>query len=190
MVAVLGIRVIVHGKFPNPETGACILVAPHVNLFDPVILGSVLPRAIAGVELDRHFEWPLYGRIIRRLGHIAISHANPHRTRSSLLAVEERLRTGAPLIVFPEGHRTRTGSRGPFGSWIFRVAARTGTPVIPIAFHGAWERHHVGSWILSPGVWEVRVLGPIQPGGDGREAAETLKAEVERAIDEAFVGRS
>ena len=77
----------------------------------------------------------------------------------------------------------RTGQRGEFGSWIFRVAARTGTPVVPIAFRGAWERNHVGSFLITPGMWEVEILPPIISTGGDRAAAETLKRAVEEAID-------
>ena len=183
LLRVLSIRVVLHGEFPRRETGAFVAVAPHVNLFDPFVMASILPRPIAGVELDKHFRWPLYGRIIARVGNIPLSHTTPQRTRESLRLVEERLKKGQPLVVFPEGHRTRTGRRGEFGSWIFRVAARTGTPVVPIAFRGAWERNHVGSLLITPGTWEVEILPPIIPVGGDRAAAEALKKAVEEAID-------
>lgn len=179
----VGIRVEVIGCFPAVGNGPFIIVAPHVNIFDPLVLGSVLPAHIAGVELETHFRWPLYGWIIRRLGHIPISHTSPHRSREALAEAERRIRKCESLVILPEGHRTRTGTRQPFGLWAFRLAARTGTPVLPIAFAGAWERHHVGSWHIVPGVWQVRVLAPIYPSGRDRAAAESLRAAAETSVD-------
>ncbi len=182
----VGIRVEVLGAFPPVDSGPVIIVAPHVSIFDPIVLGSIVPWPVTGVELDSHFTWPVYGAIIRQLGNIPISHESPHRSRQSLHEAAERLRMGERLVILPEGHRTRTGRRRPFGLWAFRLAARTGVPILPLAFEGAWERHHVGSWLLQPGVWRVRVLPLTYPLGVHRRAAESLKRAAEAAIDGAF----
>jgi len=183
MLRALGIRVTLCGQFPPPERGPMVIVAPHVSLFDPLVLGSILPYAVAGVELETHFRWPLYGTIIRRLGHIPLSHRTPQRTRESLREAERRLAEGHSLVILPEGHRTRTGRRGPFGLWAFRLAAGAGVPVLPLAFEGGWERHHVGCWHIDPGAWKVHVLPRIHPVGADRAAAESLKVAVEEALD-------
>lgn len=182
----VGIRVETEGAFPPVTAGGVVIVAPHVNLFDPLALGAILPRPVAGVELETHFRWPVYGTIIRRLGHIPIGHAAPHRSRAGLNEASRRLANGDWLVIFPEGRRTRTGKRAPFGLWAFRIAARTGVPILPLACHGAWERHHVGSWRITPGIWRIRALPLVHPTGTDRGAAETLRTAVEAAIDRAF----
>ena len=178
----LGIRVIVCGEFPPASAGPMVVIAPHVNLFDPLVLGSILPRPMAGIELETHFRWPVYGAIIRRLRHVAISHASPHRSCAALLEAIRRLRRGESLVIFPEGHRTRTGRRGPFGLWAFRLAARAGAPIVPTAFSGAWERHHLGSWHIVPGLWRVLVLPPIWPARPDRTGALALRAAAESVV--------
>lgn len=188
LLAAVGIRVEVIGEFPAAGAGPMIIVAPHVNIFDPVVLGSILPWPVVGVELETHFRWPVYGRVIRRLSAIPISHELPQRSRTALREAAERLAEGQTLVVFPEGHRTRTGARRPFGLWAFRLAAQEGVPILPLAFDGAWDRQHVGSWHLTAGVWRVQVLAFVRALGTDRRSAEALMAAVERAIDGAFAG--
>jgi 1-acyl-sn-glycerol-3-phosphate acyltransferase len=177
----VGIRVELVGEFPDHDP--IIIVAPHVNLFDPLVLGSLLPRHIRGVELDTHFRWPLYGALIGRLGHLPISHATPQASRRSMRRAEELLAAGESLVVFPEGRRTRTGGRSEFGLWAFRLAAKTGTEVVPLAFDGAFERQQVGSLRIRPGVWRVTVLPIFSPAGADRGAAVALRDAVVGAID-------
>ena len=183
LVRAAGIRIQVTGSLDFMRYNPCVVVAPHISLLDPLVFGAILPRPVPGVELETHFRWPLYGRIIKALGHIPISHSKPARTRKSLRAVEDHLAAGHPLLVFPEGHRTRDGKRQPFGLWIFRAAARQNIPVIPVRFVGAFDRLRTGSFLLNPGVWEIQVLNPIYPAGPDRTDAEELRRRTAEVID-------
>jgi 1-acyl-sn-glycerol-3-phosphate acyltransferase len=159
------------------------LIVPHVSIFDPVVIGAVMPYHVPGVELDTHFAWPLYGRIIRALQHFPISHTSPLKSRETLKAAEHHLRAGDSLIVFPEGRRTRSGQRGDFGLWAFRLATAANARVYPIRFEGALERHRTETFDIIPGVWRVHVLEPQYAIGTDRNAAITLRDSVIRAID-------
>jgi len=178
-----GIRLHVEGHLPDRGSGGFVIVAPHVNLFDPLVLGAAFGGDVRGVELESHFRWPLYGWVIRLVGNIPLSHSSPIRSRQSMRTVEDALRAGERVVILPEGHRTRTGKRGPFGLWAFRVAARANVPVAPVAFRGAVERHRTGSFDLRPGCWTVHTLPLLHPTGTAREDADLLRERVERAID-------
>lgn len=171
------------GTLHDPSDGPCVYVMPHVSLFDPLVIAEIMPHHVPGVELDTHFAWPLYGRLIKSLNHIPISHSGPHKARNSLRIAEERLRQGRSLVILPEGRRTRSGNRGEFGMWAFRVAARTGTPVQPIAFVGAFERYATERFDITPGLWRVVALPPVYPEGTNRKSAVHLRASVLSAID-------
>jgi 1-acyl-sn-glycerol-3-phosphate acyltransferase len=179
----MGVRVI-SNEMPDNTSEPCIYVAPHVNLLDPIVLMTVLPPGYRAVELDRHFAWPLYGRILHHLEHLPLSHSSPSSTRESLRRTEACLRSGVSLVVLPEGHRTRTGRRGQFGNWIFRVAARMEVPVVPIAFHGAWERLRTDTGRITPGEWRVMFLPSLLANTPDRAGAADLRVRVERALDE------
>ena len=48
------------------------------------------------------------------------------------------LTDGVPLLIFPEGTRSRTGAMGTFKPGAAALAISRGVPVIPIALVGAW----------------------------------------------------
>lgn len=179
----VGIRPKLVGEFPKIGIRPTIFVIPHVNLFDPVVIGATMPYHVPAVELDTHFAWPLYSRVIRALGHLPLSHTTPLRSRETLKAAEQHLRAGGSLVVFPEGRRTRSGRRGEFGLWTFRLATAANANVYPVRFDGAFERHRTETFDITPGVWRVHVLEPQRAIGTDRNAAIALRDSVTRAID-------
>jgi 1-acyl-sn-glycerol-3-phosphate acyltransferase len=42
-------------------------------------------------------------------------------------------------MIFPEGHRTRTGKMGPFNEWIGHLAIDIGAPIVLVRLSGAFE---------------------------------------------------
>ena len=48
----------------------------------------------------------------------------------------EVIQSGYSAIIFPEGTRSKTGEIGEFKGGAFKVAQKTGAPVIPVALDG------------------------------------------------------
>jgi 1-acyl-sn-glycerol-3-phosphate acyltransferase len=86
---------------------------------------------------------------------------------------------GVWVIMFPEGTRTPRGAQGAYKTGASRLAAATGTPLVPIAVTSArcWPRR---SFLLRPGIIDVSIGPPIAPAGRDPDA---LMADVERWIE-------
>lgn len=59
--------------------------------------------------------------------------------RQSFLHAGAALDRGYNLLVFPEGHRTRTGSMAAFQAGISLLAQEADTSVVPMALAGLWQ---------------------------------------------------
>lgn len=113
-----GLAMEVHGE-PAPREGT-LFVANHISWADIIVLGSLL---------DAHFvsradvaDWPLIGKLARRLGPVFVDRQRRHSVSGQADAIRERLRADEAVILFPEG--TTSDGRGllPFRTSLFAAA--------------------------------------------------------------------
>ncbi|MBB4000229.1 acyl-[acyl-carrier-protein]-phospholipid O-acyltransferase/long-chain-fatty-acid--[acyl-carrier-protein] ligase [Aureimonas pseudogalii] len=112
---------------PNP-----ILVLNHASFLDAPLALALTERdpvfAIDHVTATRPWVKPFL-RFVRAL---PLDPSRPISTRTLIKAAE----AGEPLVIFPEGRITVTGSLMKLYDGAAMVAARTGAPVVPIRIEG------------------------------------------------------
>jgi len=137
--ALHGLRTIVRGVVPR---GPCVLVANHINYFDPVVIASQLPlTAVAKREVA---NWPLVGEFCKRLGVLFVDRDDPQSGARVLRSALRALAQDVSVLVFPEGTTTRGERVLPFKRGIFGAALRASVPVVPVALR--YEREDA-AWV-------------------------------------------
>ena len=144
-------------------SGAVILVGNHVNLIDPFVIKAGLDVDFYPLELIDHFRWPVYGRLIRALGHIPIRHGGGVSNAGSLNEAVARLQQGDNILMLPEGHRTRDGKLGVFHRGAFKLAFSAGASIVPFSMQGLYALQQRGSPVLRSGTVIVQIHHPLHP---------------------------
>lgn len=100
-----------------------IIIANHPSLLDAVVLLARLPRAVCVMKgsLKRNI---LFGPMARLSGYV--SNDDP---MTLIRQTCDELASGAQILIFPEGTRTRTYPVNPFSEATAFIAARSGVPV-------------------------------------------------------------
>lgn len=92
------------------------------------------------------------------------------------------LADGIPLLIFPEGTRSRTGAMGPFKPGTAALAISRGVPAIPVALVGAYAAWPATQKHLPRGRPEVHVVfgRPMHPlpGEIAHQFSERMRREV------------
>jgi acyl-[acyl-carrier-protein]-phospholipid O-acyltransferase / long-chain-fatty-acid--[acyl-carrier-protein] ligase len=130
MRALFRVRVIGNAAvFANERT---LIVANHESLIDGLLLGLYLPIVatyVVHTEVTKNaaFRW-----LLRFVPHLVVDSSSPLAIKQIIRLVE----SGEPVVIFPEGRLTITGSLMKVYDGAGFVAARTGATVIPIRIEG------------------------------------------------------
>lgn len=133
MLAVLGIRLVVHGT--PPAQGPLLLVSNHLSWLD--ILAIHAARHVRFVAKAGVRHWPLIGTLATGAGTLYIER---ERRRDALRVVHhmtEALGRGELLAVFPEGTTTDGRTLLPFHANLLQAAISAGAPAQPAALRFA-----------------------------------------------------
>ena len=144
---------------PLPKTGGLFVLSSHQTFLDSLLLGLATDRRLSSLARSSLYRFKPFGAIITSLDAIPID-----RDTSALKAMKlviQRLKRGAPVVIFPEGSRTLDGRLGEFKSGFALLAKRAGVAVMPVAIVGAHEALLAAVAVVPeggpdpPGVWRV-----------------------------------
>jgi 1-acyl-sn-glycerol-3-phosphate acyltransferase len=124
-------RLSVEGREHVPESAAFIAASNHIGYFDPVIVACALGREICFLARAELFDQFFVKDLIKKLNAFPIRRGERDvaaiKTCIAILG-EKRM----PLLMFPEGTRSRTGRLGEPRRGIAFIAARTRVPILPV----------------------------------------------------------
>lgn len=128
------------GREQIPQKGAAIVIANHVSFIDWFILSAACQRPIRFVMHYSFYNIPLANIIFRASGMIPIAQQkeNAEIKRQALLTMEQAIRLGDLICIFPEGAISKDGKLAPFREGLKKVAESEPAPIVPVAISGLW----------------------------------------------------
>lgn len=180
VVWLCGIRVAVSGLENVLPGRQYLLMMNHVNFFDGLLFYGRFPGRARGIEEESHFNWPVYGWVIRRMGQVPVNRRSPVRAVASLRRAAALIiaQKDVSFMVLPEGTRTVSGRLGPFKKGGFLLALETGLEILPLVQKGAYEINRRHSLLIRPGRVELAFEKPVATQGFRRETIHELMDQV------------
>ena len=163
-----------------------IYAANHISAFDIPLLYANLPfqfRILAKQEL---FRYPLIGGHLKRSGQFPVDHSNARASIRSLGRAIEGLKSGMPLVIFPEGGRAADGHITPFMSGAFYASIKAQVPIVPMAIVGTFEALPMNTYHIHPRELLLTIGDPISPEDYTTRDLDALAANAQRAIEDMY----
>ncbi|MDQ1298021.1 MAG: acyl-[acyl-carrier-protein]-phospholipid O-acyltransferase, partial [Campylobacterota bacterium] len=124
-------RIKVVGEYKD-QNGHTIIIANHQSFLDGLILGVMLPVSPVFVVNTQIAQRPLL-RLIMSMGeYLVVDPSSP----MAIKAVIKLVQNGRPVVIFPEGRITTTGSLMKIYEGSAFVAAKTAATILPVIIHG------------------------------------------------------
>jgi 1-acyl-sn-glycerol-3-phosphate acyltransferase len=183
LFALTGIRVKVIGKEYMDTPGPKVYASNHASYFDvlPVMMGLGVPyRFVAKGEVNR---MPLIGTFLNQMGHLSFDRHDSSSRLKQVDQIEETLRQGESVFVFPEGTFVPEEGVRPFQLGAYRGAVTTGAPVIPVSLKGTRAFLRDGTYLPRPTVVTIILSPPMYPAGAYAPGDPGHLAEIVRLRD-------
>ena len=160
-----------------------VYAVTHASALDIPILYVYLPFQFRIIFKSELLAYPFIGWHLKRSGQVCINQQNPAASIGAIKSALRSLRSGMPLVIFPEGGRTRDGQIQPFLPGAFFLAIKAQADIVPIALVGTFDLLPMNTYHIKCQPLEMRVGEPISTAGLTVQDTERVSAKVKSAID-------
>lgn len=158
-----GWRVHVEGREHLSAAKPRMLVANHTSYADVLVLMGTLGTNYHFVAKAEVMSMPFFRTFLRKLGHFSFQREDPRARLHQAEQIEEALRRGESVFVFPEGTFTAQAGVRPFHLGAFKAAIAAQREIVPIALDGTRRVLRDGAWLPRPAPITITICPPIAP---------------------------
>ena len=142
------IRVHLEGAEKLPKDSLYLLVGNHISGYDPLItLKALRKEKLIFVSKPENWNIPIAGRLVIRCCFRSIDREN---ARNALLTIQDCARLlnqkAGPVVIYPEGTRSKTGELLPFHNGVFKIAQEARVPIVVMSVSGSDAVKHNAPW--------------------------------------------
>jgi len=144
-----------HEDFRKPA----VLIANHQSFLDILIMTMLYPKI---VMLTNNWVWnsPFFGRLVRMAGYYPVARGIENSTGY----LEQQVKDGYSIAVFPEGTRSADERIKRFHKGAFYIAEKLELDILPVLIHGTGYTMSKGDFLLKDGFITIKFLPRIKTG--------------------------
>ncbi len=163
------------------EGGRICLVSNHQSYVDIPLIVSYIPLLMGFVAKAELRRIPMLSSWMRALGCVYIDRTSARSSVKAIFDGVKTIKSGHPLVIFPEGTRSRSNGFGEFKPGSLKLATRAKAVILPVTIQNTYK--------LIEGRWTTKSLRipiyltihPPIPTADLSD--EDLKALPQRVYD-------
>ena len=172
------------------QTGAAVFACNHLSYMDTPALFGTLPFQFRILANHYLFRYPFVGWYLARSGQVPIDQSSLRSQLAGLSKGVATLKSGMPLLIFPDGSRSYDGHVRQFLSGAAYMAIKAQVPVVPLALIGTHELLPMHVYHLSPRPLLLMAGQPISTKGLTTRDANDLTARLLDAISTMYYAHS
>lgn len=178
---VSGSKIVVEGEENIPE-GPVLYVSNHQSNFDIPIFISYVDRPKAFIAKAEIAKMPMLVSWMRQMRCVFMDRKDIRQSVEAISKGIKHIKEGYSMVIFPEGTRSSNGEVQEFKAGSFRLALKSGVPVVPVVISGSNKIMGKGSFIIKPAQVKVKILEPIYTSNLTKEEGKDIAVRVEELI--------
>ncbi len=177
------VKVKVEGVEKMPE-GRFVLVQNHRAMFDPMVSLAYLGKYKMGfITKPENMHLPVINKYMHRICCIPIDRENPRNAVKSINAAADNVKNDVcSMAIYPEGTRARDGEMLPFHAGSFKIATKSGAPLVITTVSNTNKVHRNAPWKrtnITLRICEVVPAEEVSASSTGELAERARKAMCE-----------
>ena len=164
-----------------------VYASNHLSYYDTPVLFAKLPfqfRILAKLAL---WKTPFIGWYLNHSGQVPVDQSSARASVASLNRGVNALKSGLPLVIFPEGGRAADGRTHAFLSGCAFMAIKAGVPLVPLTLVGTYELLPIHVYHFNPRPLKIIVGDPIPTTGLTTRDADTLTQQLYETITTTYL---
>lgn len=176
-----GVKVRVNGLEHIPKTGNICFVSNHQGIADiPVIVGYI-PRTVGFIAKKELGKVPVLNLWMRAMKCVLIDRSNTRNAVAAIQQAIENIRSGHPMVIFPEGTRSLGEQMGAFKPGSFKLVTGALCMVVPVTLNGTYKLvERTGK--ITPTPISITIHPAIDVAGLSNEERGKLSKRVEDIV--------
>ena len=164
----------------------CVYAVNHASALDIPMLYVYLPFQFRIAFKKELLSYPIVGWHLKRSGQICIDQQNSAASIGSIRAALKSLKSGLPLVIFPEGGRTLDGEIKPFMAGAFFLAIKAQVDIVPVALIGTFDLLPMNTYHIKSQPLKVKFGAPISTASLSLRDTEALSEKVRNSMLQLF----
>ena len=195
ILLVSGVRLDIRGEENVPRDRGVLYIGNHRSYYDILITCTRFPDITGFIAKKEMNRYPVFNLWMRNIRCLFLDRNDLRQGMEIIKTATEMVKNGISVFIFPEGTRNKAENEldmMEFHEGSFRVATRSGCPIVPVVLHNTQDIFEAHLPKIRPTRVIVEYLPPIDPGSLTREEQRHVGASVRKMIYErllAYNGR-
>ena len=161
---IAGVKVEAYGEELIPKDQAVLYIANHTGIFDVILCYARVPDRTGFISKKEWRKIPLLGVWMNKLYCIFLNRDSIKDGMKMILTSIDHVKNGISVFIFPEGTRSRDGEFHDFHPGSFKIATKSGCPIVPVAITGSAAIFEDHKPFIRPGRVVITYGKPVVPG--------------------------
>ncbi len=164
-----------------------LYVGNHNSFFDVILMYTLFHERTGFIAKKAFKKVPSLNLWMMRLYCLFLDRKDTKQGLKTILTAIDYVKQGISIFVFPEGTRSKDGKMIPFKAGAFKIATKTGCPIVPIVLSGTADVFENHMPIIKKQQVVVTIGEPIDPNSLEKEEKKHIADYTHKIMEEMLV---
>ncbi len=182
-IKVAGAKVSIRGRenLPPKGRGSICYISNHQGYADIGVILAYMPTTVGFVAKKELLPIPLLSWWMLAMHCLFIDRKNIRRAVKTIDRGVKNIRKGYPMLIFPEGTRSRSDRMGTFKAGSLKLATRSRATIYPLTVQGSYRVWEETKRVV-PASITLTVHPPVSPEEYTQWDKKTLASRLEEIV--------